>query len=116
MLRDLLYGQAFRVYAHRKEIVRLTGKSFLDNLSDLGEKHGRHWFSVKIPDNQLEFGGLTGILTQLWGNVLDYEEFCLEALDDRLIEKILKQRSLSRPFHQLEKAELPFLAHMRLSL
>jgi ribulose 1,5-bisphosphate carboxylase large subunit-like protein len=110
MLKDLLYGQAFRVFSNRKKIVQLTGKSFLNNLSDLGEKYGRHWFSVKIPGSRLEFGGLTGILTQLWGNVLDYGEFCLEAIDERLIEKFLKPRCLSSRFHQLDKADLPFLA------
>ncbi len=112
MLQDLLYGQTFRILPSSEKIVHLTSLSFREHLSDLGENEGRQWFSIKVPAIQLDFAGFTGIMSQLWGNILDYGEFRLESIDNQLIYNLLKSWHPSRPFPlpEIHKRKTPLLA------
>jgi len=112
MLQDLLYGQTFRILPSREEIVHLTTQSFRNYLSDLGENEGRQWFSIIVPAIQLDFAGFTGIMSQLWGNILDYSEFRLESIDNQLIYNLFKSWHTSSrfPLPEIYRCKKPFLA------
>ncbi|MDQ1351331.1 MAG: ribulose-bisphosphate carboxylase large chain [Acidobacteriota bacterium] len=110
LLQDLLYGQTFRILPNREEIVHLTTQSFENHLAGLGESEGRQWFSIKVPRIQLDFAGFTGIMSQLWGNILDYGEFRLEFIDDQWISNYLQSWNSTRRFPQVPARKTPFLA------
>ncbi len=110
MLQDLLYGQTFRILPSHEEIVNLTTESFGNHLSDLGESEGRQWFSIKLPRIQLDFAGFAGIMSQLWGNILDYGEFRLEFIDNQWITNHLQSWNSSRRFPCIPIRKTPFLA------
>lgn len=109
MLRDLFYGQAFRLYRDHEVVVELTTESYEETMTWEGLRDEREWLSVRVPTTQFPDSSLTAIVNQVWGNPLDYGDFRLEAIDPKLIGALRPRRS-SPLLSRMEKAGRPFLA------
>jgi ribulose bisphosphate carboxylase large subunit-like protein len=109
MLRDLFYGQAFRLYRDHEVVVELTTESYEETVTWEGLRDEREWMCIRVPRAQFPDSSLTSILNQTWGNPLDYGDFRLEAIDPKLIETLRPRRApllLSR----MAEASRPLLA------
>jgi hypothetical protein len=107
-LRDLFYGQSFRVLCDREATVPLTDDGFEDRIMQTEEEHDRKRFSLHVPVEQFEDGSLVSLVNQLWGNALDYGPFRLESLDPMIISSLRPRR---RPplLANMANARRPFL-------
>ena len=88
MLEDLLFGQTFRIYRDKEVSIPLTSLSYSSHLEQCKEKHERIFFNVRVPQYQFSDKSLSSVVTQLWGNILDYPGFKLELLPQNLVSHL----------------------------
>jgi len=110
MLEDIFYGQMFRVHEGHEEIIPITQKSFRENIRAIGEYDGRYLFAIKIPMIRPGCDILPSLLTQFWGNILDYGSFRLESFAPSLLRQSVVSNPHLPDFLRSKKLNSPYLA------